>query len=125
MLANSFLTIRQYSSNSVTLSNETIVTENFYLYNDTFKTIDQKIENNNDFLNNINTYHIINTLPFSPDIIVIGCGAKFIIPSLEVKAYFSSKKIGCEWVVSPSAFHIYNILVEERKNIFGLFLINS
>ena len=57
----------------------------------------------------------------NPDIIIIGCGSKQVLPSLDFIDYFTSQEIGIEIMTTESACKTFNILISEhRKVIAGL-----
>lgn len=53
--------------------------------------------------------------PNKPEILVVGCGEKFTLPSEKLRANLKEKGIVLEWMDTAAACRTYNVLaIEER-----------
>lgn len=80
-------------------------------------------ENITQIIPNINLLNIINLLPFlqkvkaNKDILLVGCGSKFIIPNTTFKQAVLDLGFTLEWVQTPPAINIWNLLLEDYRDV--------
>ncbi len=53
----------------------------------------------------------------APEVIVIGCGATQRVPSPTVLRFFARHGVGLEYVSTPAACRVYNILASEGRRV--------
>ena len=61
--------------------------------------------------------HLAPLLADEPELIVIGTGAKPCVPSPSVMRFFAQHGLGLEFVNTPTACRIYNILASEGRRV--------
>lgn len=59
------------------------------------------------------------------DLVLIGCGNNFYIPSFEILSFFNDLNINYEWQVTRSAVHTNNLLIEDGVSFLGVFNFNA
>ncbi|MFL1780966.1 DUF498-domain-containing protein [Candidatus Hepatincolaceae symbiont of Richtersius coronifer] len=116
------IVITSFEDNKVTLSNNQILTKSFIL-SDEGLTINLKIETNiEDFLADTNNYQFLESFKGKKEIFILGCGKEFIIPFFGIKSYINSLGFKLEWMPTKSAYHTFNLLLEDYRSCFGLFI---
>lgn len=65
----------------------------------------------------LNDEHLAPLLADEPELIVIGTGLKTCVPSLNVMRFFAQHGLGLEFVSTPTACRIYNILASEGRRV--------
>ena len=53
----------------------------------------------------------------NPDIVIVGCGNKQILPTPEFIEYFTSQDIGIEIMTTESACKTFNVLISEHRKV--------
>ncbi len=59
------------------------------------------------------------------DLVLIGCGNNFYIPSFEILSFLNDLNINYEWQVTRSAVHTNNLLIEDGVSFLGVFNFNA
>ena len=118
MQANSInsIFIKSYEKNQIVLSNHNVLNSSFALYDNIFINF-IKLD-----LFNLSTYDFLNSIAQNKEILIVGCGNKFIIPNQEIKKSILSKGLSLEWMTTKNAYHTFNLLIEDYRNVIGLFL---
>ncbi len=75
------------------------------------------------FLDNQQNFTFIERFK-NKEILIVGCGHDFLIPSFNVRKYINSFGLKLEWVITQSAMGTFNILRDEDRSCFML-LINN
>ena len=70
---------------------------------------------------NLDSYNTLVT--HNPDIIIIGCGNKQILPTQEFIEYFTSNSIGVEIMTTESACKTFNILISEQRKAIACLIV--
>jgi uncharacterized protein len=70
-----------------------------------------------DDANLLNEENLAPLLADEPELIVIGTGAKPCVPSPSVMRFFARHGLGLEFVNTPTACRIYNILASEGRRV--------
>lgn len=115
--------IKATGSNYLKLENDQKIIENSWLledgksikFDDNCKTAGDLLPKHLDFLTNY---------PLSKEILLVACGSKFIIPTFEIRSYIHSLNFKLEWMITPSAVHTWNMLIEDNRSVVGLFFLN-
>ena len=63
-----------------------------------------------------------NLIEAKPEIIIVGTGAKSVLPKIEISRIIQDKNIGIEFMKTESACKTFNLLISEERNIAGAFL---
>ncbi|WES32248.1 Mth938-like domain-containing protein [Varunaivibrio sulfuroxidans] len=56
------------------------------------------------------------------DILVFGCGARFVLPNTALHAFLGRNAIALEWMATGAACRTYNILAIEGRRVAGVFI---
>ncbi len=85
---------------------------------------DRLIENwSVDDYQNLALQHLDQIISWQPEIILIGTGKEPSFPNLELISYVTSKNIGLEIMDTGAACRIYNLLIDEGRDVVAcLFL---
>jgi len=102
--------IQSYGEAHIILNNERHVTS-FIL------TPNQRLDWVVDDANLLNEENLTPLLTDEPELIVIGTGAKPCVPSPSVMRFFARHGLGLEFVNTPTACRIYNILASEGRRV--------
>ncbi len=102
--------IQSYGDAHIILNNERHVTS-FIL------TPNQRLDWLVDEANQLNDENLAPLLTDEPELIVIGTGAKPCMPSPSVMRFFARHGLGLEFVNTPTACRIYNILASEGRRV--------
>ncbi len=57
-----------------------------------------------------------------PELILVGCGAKHIMPSFELRSRFKKEHILLEWMNTKAALSTWSILLADGRHTAGCFL---
>ncbi|MGV3278314.1 Mth938-like domain-containing protein [Rickettsiales bacterium LUAb2] len=66
---------------------------------------------------------LANFTKFPKEIFLIGCGKDFIIPNFELRSYINNLGFRLEWMITPSAYHTWNFIIQDYRNVVGLFFL--
>ena len=74
-------------------------------------------------IENLSLKDLSSPLKLSPEIIIIGTGAKVFVPKKEIVDKIYQQGIGLEYMITDSACKTFNILLaEERKVVAALYI---
>ncbi len=102
--------IQSYGDAHIILNNERHVTSLILTPN---QRLDWAIKDASQFSDE----HLTPLLADEPELIVIGTGAKPCVPNPVVMRFFARHGLGLEFVSTPTACRIYNILASEGRRI--------
>lgn len=117
------LKVNEYSITEIVLSNNKIIKGSAILDDDgrIFPlSIGDSIEN---FLEKEENYKFLEMFK-NKEIFLVGCGQNFIIPSIKIRKLVHNWGLKLEWVTTPMALQIFNMLIEDKRGCFAL-LINE
>ena len=107
--------IESYNNKIITLSDKTEISDNIIFINNniiSYKEDDLSIEG----------LKFLEEVSELKNILLIGCGDKFIPPSFEIKKYIHNLGFKLEWTTTKSAIHIFNLLQEDQRDFIALFI---
>lgn len=125
-LNNTFpiITITSFGNNFIKINNSHKLDNNTFLFsNGMYSIVPEKLNTNNIDIEIIKDYFVkYGSTSLYKDIFLVGCGSKFIIPSQEIRNIVSSYGFSLEWMITKSAIHNWNILLEDSRDVIALFL---
>lgn len=110
--------IRAYDSNSVTI-NETKYTRSVIV--SPYKLITDWQPQS---LDDLKVEHLTAVLALKPEIVILGTGKKFILPSKNQLTPFHQKRIGIEYMDTGAACRTYTALMSEGRKVVAALLID-
>jgi NADH dehydrogenase [ubiquinone] 1 alpha subcomplex assembly factor 3 len=113
---NSPIVIDSYNNDKIILSNKEIITGSFIIDDEGNFSAYNK--------NNITTEDLAFLHAFinKKEIFLVGCGDKFIIPPPEIKTFVSSLGLKLEWMITKSALHTYNLMIDDYRQFIALII---
>ena len=113
--------IHEYSNSEIVLNNNQTIKGSTILSDDgkNFSiNLDDSIQN---FLNNEDSYRFLEMFK-NKEIFLVGCGKNFVIPSIKIRKLVHDFGLKLEWVTTPMALQIFNILIEDKRACFALLI---